>query len=731
MPARQLRPEFNVNAMKSSQKEFVPHPDASKNAFPSPGIDRRSFLQSAAGVGAMVALGGNFFSDTQNGAAAAQANDKAGSGDSRLPDGTEYVSWEKPLAFSKTYYVDNNSAKAADNGPGTKSRPFRTINKAAQVLQPGERVVIASGTYRECVRPPRGGASPSQIISYEAAPGAKVFIKGSEVLNDGWQQESIPAGFRGFGGTSGQPQAQVTAWKHELAGAMFPDAYQPFALASVAGNWEWLDPRTVDMGPYFRRRGLVFVDGTPLEPMEQLRELAMPHLEPVPVFTTPPVPQNGLPPRRRGGPIMQEIGGSPDARFWVEDSGAAIHIRLASGTPADHLIEITTRNQCFVPSQKGLAYIRIKGIAFQHAANAYPFPQYGLVSTVGGNHWIIEDNTIEWANGVGLDIGSDGDSGFTPQAGASQVIRRNTIRFCGVEGIGGMGTRDTVVEDNLIEWCGWADAERGWEAAAAKFHFARNLLFRRNVVRHIRHGNGVWLDSGDANCRITGNVFADIVTVSAAVHIEMNLEQNQIDNNVIWNVRNAEPGTPGQRGCAGSGVFINATDRLIVAQNLIGRCDNSGIFAITRPDRARSGTATGNNISNNIFASCGKSAIVFLNQNNQADGNLYVSMPGGFLGFFTGDSKQWLDLVAWRQSYGWDKNGAMGDMQVDFDPDRLELTILSSQPFPQVSVVNHIENDMLGKVAGETRAPGPLADPVARRIWQLDPRSVAPTGNQV
>ena len=209
MPARQLRPEFNVNAMKSSQKEFVPHPDASKNAFPSPGIDRRSFLQSAAGVGAMVALGGNFFSDTQNGAAAAQANDKAGSGDSRLPDGTEYVSWEKPLAFSKTYYVDNNSAKAADNGPGTKSRPFRTINKAAQVLQPGERVVIASGTYRECVRPPRGGASPSQIISYEAAPGAKVFIKGSEVLNDGWQQESIPAGFRGFGGTSGQPQAQV------------------------------------------------------------------------------------------------------------------------------------------------------------------------------------------------------------------------------------------------------------------------------------------------------------------------------------------------------------------------------------------------------------------------------------------------------------------------------------------------------------------------------------------
>ncbi len=173
--------------------QFVSHPDASKNEFPSQPIDRRSFLQYAAGVGAMVALGGSVFGQAQNDAATgeAQPNHKVGSADSRLPDGTEFVSWEQPLRFSKTYYVDNNSAKADDNGPGTNARPFRTINKAAQVLQPGERVVIASGTYRECVRPMRGGTGPAQMISYEAAPGAKVLIKGSEVLKDGWQQESV------------------------------------------------------------------------------------------------------------------------------------------------------------------------------------------------------------------------------------------------------------------------------------------------------------------------------------------------------------------------------------------------------------------------------------------------------------------------------------------------------------------------------------------------------------
>ena len=292
------------------------------------------------------------------------------------------------------------------------------------------------------------------------------------------------------------------------------------------GSWGWLDTRIVDMGPYLRRRGLVFVDGKPLEPMEQLRELAMAKLPPVPDFTKPPVPLLGMPPRRRGGPIMQEIGGSPDARFSVDDSGTAIHVRLASGTPADHMIEITTRQHTFIPAHSGISYIRVKGITFQHAGNPYPFPQFGMVSLAGGDHWILEDNTFEWANGGGLDIGSDGNSAGAPHPGASQILRRNTFRYCGIEGIGGMGTTNTLVEDNLIEWCGWADAERGWEAAGAKFHRAKNMLFRRNVIRHMRHANAAWWDVDNVNCRITKNIFADVLTVGAAVHMEMNPGQN-------------------------------------------------------------------------------------------------------------------------------------------------------------------------------------------------------------
>ncbi len=696
-----------------------------QNGVPGRQIDRRHFLECVAGVGAVASLGRSVLGRGLNEAVISEhASAALASADSRLPDGTAYAEWEQPLAFSKTYYVDNTDAKADDNGPGTKARPFRTINKAAQLLRPGERVVIASGTYRECVRPARGGTSPSKMISYEAAPGAKVVIKGSEVLRGGWVQGSISGGGPGAGGRGGGPaEPPVATWRYEFSAALFPDAYQPFALPSIMGSWSWLDPRVVDIGPFLRRRGLVFVDGKPLEPVEQQRELAAPRLQPFPDFTVPAQPQNGLPPRRRGGPIMQEVGGSPDARVWVDTSGQAVQIRLAEGTPADHVIEATTRQAAFVPAHSGAGFIRIKGLTFQHAANAYPFPQFGMISCAGGDHWIIEDNTIEWANGGGLSIGRDANSGVSRQAGASHILRRNTIRYCGIEGIGGMGTTDTLIEDNLIEWCGWADAERGWEAAGAKFHFARNLLFRRNVVRHLRHANAIWLDSGDANCRLTKNVFADVLSVSAAVHMEMNTQPNQIDNNIIWDVRNAEPGTPGQRGCAGSGIFDNATDKLIIAQNLIGRCDNSGIFAITRPDRRGSGTGTGNTVSNNIFAKCDRSAVLFLNPDNKADGNVYVGMPDRFQGYGEGDARQYVELPTWRDGHDWDTKSVVADAQIDFDPDTLELTIATRQPLPKVSAINRIETDILGNDTGDTRVAGPLASPGAKRAWKVDPRS--------
>lgn len=694
----------------------------------STAIDRRRFMESAAVIASLQATMPSYAF------AASPGRGKSTDGSSRLPDGTEFSRWEQPLSFSKTYYVDNTSPGADDNGPGDRSRPFRTIGKAAEVLQPGERVVIAAGIYRECVRPARGGTGPSRMISYEAAPGAKVYIRGSEVLKDGWERSTVQYRPRG---ANAPTSPEVTVWRYQFKPSMFPDLYNPFALSSIMRSWAWLDPTIADMGPYLRRRGLVFADGKPLEPMEQLAELAMPELPPVPDFTVPPKSMFGMPPRRRGGPIMQEIGGAPTARFWTENSGRAIYVRLESGTPADQLIEVTTRENAFLPVKSGTSYIRIKGLTFQHVGNAYPDPgsQSGLVSPAGGDHWILEDNTLEWANGTCLDLGIDANSAGAPNPGDSHIIRRNIVRYGGIEGIAGMRTNDTLIEDNLVEWCGWADAQRGWEAAGCKFHRAKNMLFRRNVIRHMRHADAAWWDVDNINCRVTENIFADVVSVGAAVHFEMNSDQNSLDNNIIWGVQNAEPGTPGQRGSAGSAIFDNATSKLIVAHNLIGACNNAGLFPIVRPDRGHP-VSDSNTISNNIFVKCGGSAINFLNQNNKSDGNVYVGLRQQFLGLFEGtpsveyDPRAWTriklyDLASWRKIKDWDQHSVMIEADIDFDPKTLKLTTSTARPLPSVPLVNGIDNDLFGKTAGTRRIPGPIADLGRTRLWNVDPRKLA------
>ncbi len=78
------------------------------------------------------------------------------------------------------------SVKGDDRNDGSPSKPFKTISAAARVAQPGDTVTVHEGVYRERVTPPRGGASAERRIVYQAAPGEKAVIKGSEVIRN-WQ----------------------------------------------------------------------------------------------------------------------------------------------------------------------------------------------------------------------------------------------------------------------------------------------------------------------------------------------------------------------------------------------------------------------------------------------------------------------------------------------------------------------------------------------------------------
>ncbi|HVM47196.1 MAG TPA: carbohydrate-binding protein [Candidatus Acidoferrum sp.] len=79
------------------------------------------------------------------------------------------------------------ATNGADTNPGTKAAPFCTIQRAAGLAQPGDTITVHEGIYRERVNPPRGGTSDKQRITYQAAPGEKVILTGSEVVR-GWER---------------------------------------------------------------------------------------------------------------------------------------------------------------------------------------------------------------------------------------------------------------------------------------------------------------------------------------------------------------------------------------------------------------------------------------------------------------------------------------------------------------------------------------------------------------
>jgi len=73
------------------------------------------------------------------------------------------------------------SLQGDDAGAGAEGAPLRTIRRACEAAQAGDRVVVHQGTYHETIRPLRSGL-PGHPIVFEAAPGERVEINGKNGL---------------------------------------------------------------------------------------------------------------------------------------------------------------------------------------------------------------------------------------------------------------------------------------------------------------------------------------------------------------------------------------------------------------------------------------------------------------------------------------------------------------------------------------------------------------------
>lgn len=635
-----------------------------------------------------------------------------------LPDGQLFEFWEQEAYYERELHV---CAVRGDDvhGNGSPDAPYATIQAAAIVATPGTRVVIHAGTYRECVKPARGGENATRFISYEAAGDGDVIVKASEIVTDFARSEDYSIGKDADG-------TEPVIWEHTLDWKLFRD-YNPFALINCIHEKNWLVYSRTEMEPYLLRRGMIFVDGVPLRQVQLYR-------------------------------FMVDTPGS----YWVEENGLRVHFRMPdNGSPVGHTIEITCREQCFVPDQPFLGYIKVKGLTFAHAANGAPVPQHGALSCHRGHHWIIENCTVRWANAVGFDVGNEG---WSLKKRPGQILGHTIIRHCelydcGVCGIAGAGATSMLVEDNLIARTGWQHMEFAWESGALKFHNCADSLFRRNIFRDCDRCAGVWLDCNNKNDRFTQNLFLHIRSPHGMLYMECNRGgETLVDNNIFWNSQfymapeepkkvsiaedNAHWNDPFDAGTvSGEGIHGDGTDDLHLANNLIGNIDGAGYSQNVvqfRMHSGRGGTSRNSIVRNNVFYDCRHSALRLPNHDNVVDGNYYARVPQGFLRITYPAPSEALDLAAWRRFEGYDLRGGYAAFQVDLDETSLKMTIRKSDPcifwadentecagyaaMQEVEPDENVCTDYFGVVCNGPRKPGPFAKTSNEMTFFVDPR---------
>ncbi len=432
------------------------------------------------------------------------------------------------LPAATLYYV---SPHGNDNNSGTLQEPFASIQRAADVLQPGDTVLIREGVYREKIIPRRGGLSEEARITYRAYPGERPVIKGSEPITN-WSHQG--------GGV----------WRVELPNGFFGD-YNPYQLTFAdASRIDWL--HTTDVRP-----GEVFLDGRPM--------------------------------RGRKSP---EAVARENFTWHSEGDGQTTRIFANFGTadPNVALAEITVRPQLFKPNEIGLGFITLDGLTFTQSATQWVEPgayQDGMLSTFWGRFWIIENCHISHSKTVGIVSGHPGIDleGFTswrrpsghedPLASGNHIVRNNLLQYCGTNGIAGQwGWNRSIIENNIIEHTNSQANISGIELAGIKIHYASDITIRNNIIRYNHvgpsgHGqaHGIWLDYEGQGNRITGNVIYGMENTTASIYIEMCHGPNLIDNNII----------------VGRSILYHSS-RVVSAHNLL--VDASHSFGIQRGRRS-------------------------------------------------------------------------------------------------------------------------------------------------
>jgi len=386
-----------------------------------------------------------------------------------------------------------------DSNEGTRNAPFVTIQHAADLAQPGDVITVHEGIYRERINPPRGGESDAKRIIYQAAPGEKVVITGSEPVK-GWVRDTNDT------------------WKVVLPNTIF-GTFNPYA-EKVHGDW---------FKPLKREhhRGCVYLGNDALGEARNLEEVTKP---------------------ATGNALWFAKAGETDTTIWAQFRGV---------NPNEANVEINVRPTVFTPEKTNIDYLTVQGFELRNAATNWAAPtsgQQGLITAYWCKGWIIENNEIHHSRCCGIALGKYSDEhdntrgdkegydgtiadalesgGWTKEKIGSHIVRSNHIHHRGQTGIvGSLGCAFSRIERNEIHDIninqGWAGAEM----AGIKFHAALDVVITGNHIYKCGSFGGLWLDWMAQGTQVIGNLFHD--NAGHDIFTEVNHGPFLIANNIL------------------------------------------------------------------------------------------------------------------------------------------------------------------------------------------------------
>ncbi|MGH7952307.1 MAG: right-handed parallel beta-helix repeat-containing protein [Limisphaerales bacterium] len=367
----------------------------------------------------------------------------------------------------------NVATNGNDSNSGALTSQLRTVQRAADLAQPGDVIIVHQGIYRERVSPPRGGESDTKRITYEAAPGEKVVIKGSEVVTN-WVK------------------VQDNVWKATLPNSFFGN-FNPYTNL-IHGDW---------FNPLGRphHTGAVYLNGDWLAEAANLEE------------------------------VMKPAGANALWFGQVDKTNTTIWAQFKDVNPNHQLAEINARQTVFYPKKTGINYITVRGFTMEDAATQWAPPtaeQIGLIGPHWSKGWIIESNTICYSMCSGISLGKYGDqwdntsantaggyvktieraltNGWSKENIGHHIVRDNVISHCEQAGIvGSLGGTFSSISNNVIHDIHVRNWFSGAEMAGIKLHGAIDVqIFHNHIYRTCL---GLWLDWMAQGARISGNLF--------------------------------------------------------------------------------------------------------------------------------------------------------------------------------------------------------------------------------